>query len=266
MYCDASNYELFVELSPKFKGVVDLKNHSGDEAGEVLALLISEGCSPVVRAAPKSRNGRHAIWDGKGFSFRNFLVNTAEVAKRVDASPANIVKCIKSGVLNGYPNPSGHLWLVVKDGKLDGLTHVRAISAKAPRKRNRKGRGLGKVVLSLACVPDFPGSNFGVEDLSAALESQAGWKAGRDYKEGGFVWLMNRLEKSKKVFRVVDGVRDVASRRWSFSKKPAKVVVSAPVVSEAVAPSPDTVSEMVEQLAGEIVSKAKQRARELLGL
>lgn len=277
MQCDASKYELFVEVPPKFQGVVDLKDHFGDDASEVIGLLLAEGCRAVVRDAKRARNGRAAVWQGDGFSFRNFLLNTAEVASRVGASPAEIVNCIKAGVLTGCSTPNDYFYLVVRDKKLDALTHIRAISAKVPMKRSVKGKGLTKIILAIADLAGFPSSDFCVEDLKSALESEADWKSGRDYEENSLGLVILKLEKEGRLIRIVDAARDLNSRRWSFvtaskvkPKSTSAPVVSAPVVSSVVAPSPATVGvkkdQMVEALAGELADQVRQRARELLGL
>lgn len=276
MHCDASKYDLFVDVPAKFKGVVDLKDHSGDDAGEVLALLLAEGCSAVVRPAKRARNGRAAIWEGNGFSFRNFLLNTSEVAKRVGATPGEIVNCVKAGVLTGYLTPNDYFYFVLRDEKLEGLTYIRVIAAKVPMKRSVKGKGLTKIVLAFAELPDFPADDFCVGDLKVALERHADWKPGRDYEEVSFIYLMLKLEKEGRVARIVDSSKDIGARRWSFVTKAAQAKVkpssgrSLPALASAVAPSPATLGkkkdQMVEELAGELVAQAKQRARELLGL
>ena len=270
--CDASRHDLFIEVPPKFKGVVDMKDHFGDDAENLLDFLISEGCPASVRSSSRARNGRHAICEGGGFSFRNFLVNTAEVADGLGVPIPEIVKCIRAGFVHGYLTPNGHFWLAVKDQKLKGLTKTRALAAKPPMERSMKGKGLAKVVMSFVGVPSFPVSDFGIADLKSALESEAGWKVGRDYAEVSFGYLMTKLEAEKRVVRILDA-DGVSSRRWSFVSAGSVVsapVVSASVASEPVMPSHRTVGghfdQMVEELADAIASKAKQRAMEKLGL
>lgn len=283
MQCDASNYDLFVEVPAKFKGVVDLKDHSGDDASEVLALLLADGCSAVVRPAKRARNGRAAIWEGNGFAFRNFLLNTSEVAERVEVKPAEVVNCVKAGVLTAYPTPNGFFWFVVKDAKLDLLTHMRVIAAKIPMKRSVKCKGLSRLVSALSSKSQgFPVGDFGLDEVKSALEREVDWKVGREYGDKSLHQTMNKLENDGEVIRVVDSPRDIGHRRWGFVTKAAAAKVkskapspvpssghSVPAVAEAVNPSPATVSikkAMVEELAGELVAQARQRARELLGL
>lgn len=276
MQCDPSNYDLFVEVPAKFKGVVDLKDHSGDDASEVLALLLAEGCSAVVRPAKRARNGRAAIWEGDGFAFRNFLLNTSEVAERVEVKPSEIVNCVKAGVLSAYPTPNGFFWFVVKDAKLDALTHMRVIAAKIPMKRSVKCKGLSRLVSALSSKSQgFPVNDFGVDEVKAALEREVDWKVGREYGDKSLQQTMTKLENDGEVIRVVDSPRDIGTRRWSFVKKPAVAKAKAPghsvpSVAASVSPSPATVStkkdQMVEELAGELAGQVRQRARELLGL
>lgn len=285
MQCDASKYDLFVEVSNKFNGAVDPKPCSGDEALSLLEFLLSEKCPASVRSAKRARNGRFAHWEGNGFAFKNFLLNTKEVANSVDVSPVEVVNCIKGGVLTAYATPNDSFWLVLKDSKQASLTHMRAIAAKIPMKRSVMSKGLSKLVSALSTkCPGFPVDDFGFEDVKAALKAEVDWRVGREYGDKSLIQTMNKLEKDGQIVRLVDSRRKVASRRWRFvfesdsSPSPEEVLVhsvpvavrSEPVVAVPVDSEPERVvsmrDQMVEKLAGELMDQVEQRVRELMGL
>lgn len=285
MQCDASKYDLFVEVSDRFDGAVDRRSHSGDEALSLLEFLLSEKCAASVRPAKRARNGRFAQWEGNGFAFRNFLLNTSEVAASVGVSPVEVVNCIKSSILTAYATPNDSFWLVLKDAKQASLTHMRAIAAKIPMKRSVMSKGLSKLVSALSTkCPNFPVDDFGFEDVKVALKVEVDWRVGREYEDKSLVQTMNKLEKDGKIVRLVDSPRNVGARRWRFvfesDSAPSleEVVVhsvpvavrSEPVVAVPVDSEPEKVASMrdrvVEKLAGELMAQAEQRARELMGL
>lgn len=276
MQCDSSKYVLFVRVPAKLDGSVDRKAHSGEDAATLLELLLSAGCSASVRPATKGASGRRAFWEGDGFAFYNFLLNTNEVAGGVRVRVPEIVNCVKAGILDAYSTPNGFFHLVVKNKKLAALTHMRAIAAKIPMKRSVKGKGLSKLVMALASeCRGFPVGDFEIKDVRSALEVEADWRSGREYEENSLALVMLKLEKKGKIVRIVDAPRDMSSRRWSFvgkqaAVKPAAPVVSAPVAAAPVTPSSQTVGTHIDQIArqfaGEIVERARSMAKEMLGL
>lgn len=282
MRCNGSSYVLSISVPEKFNGAVDRRNHSGEEAVELLEFLLSEGCSSSVVDAGIVSTRSRAVWKGGSFEFHNFLVNTGEAALRLGVSVEDIVVCIKAGLLDALTTPSGRYFLVVRNRRLSGLTPMRALAAKVPMDRRWHGRGIGRLVSALGTLcPGFPVGGFGLDDVKEAVERHAGWQAGRDYKAKSLEMVMSGFEDSGEIVRVVEAHRDLGSRRWRFASAPrAKAVpavkpvqqmavgdpVTPAVVSSDFAPTQKAVDQMVEELAGELVSQAKRRAREILGL
>lgn len=258
--CDASRYAVTVRLPSKLKGVVDLKDHKGQDARAVLDVLVSEGCKMETKCLEENEIGpdQEAVWDGERFTFYNFLANTNEVGERLSLPLVEVVKALDCHVLTGTTTPNGHYRLVLKDEKHDNcdVSNLKVVvTARKPKKY--RGRGLKKMVFDAIGKGSLP-SSFGVKEVERFLAS-VNWRAGVHYSEKSVLSAITDLSEEGHVTLQKDGM--VKDRVWS---------VTARQVSVAVTPSRQSlgghIDQIVENLAEDIVNRAKERAKEMLGL
>lgn len=258
--CNASQYVLCIRVPSALEGVVDLKDHVGDDARAVLDVLVSKGCRMEVDEAGEGEGGggQEAVWDGQRFRFYNFLANTGDISDSLKVDPNEVVKAIDRGGLTGAKSPNGFYRLVVMDDKarrIDAQSIKELVSLKSPKKY--RGRGLKKIMAEAIGRGLIP-SSFGVDEIKKGLLSM-NWKAGVHYSEKSIVSAVDDLTSEGLVTLDRDGM--VKDRVWG---------VTSGQISKAVAPGVQSVGgqldEMVERLADMVASRVEQRAKEKLGL
>lgn len=260
--CNVDHFCLHVRIPDRLKDQVEMKELVGADATAMLNLLVSEGCRLDVVEFDYVPEGDYDIpWAGPEGSdileFRNVFANTGEVAEALSLKPSEVVSMIDEGKLKGLKTPNGFYRLVLKDEKYDLVLGGDSPVSAAKQPRKIRGRGLKRMLwdaLKEGLVP----SSFRVSDIKKGLQEK-NWRAGVHYSPSSIVSAVHDLILEGCVVVERDG--SVKDRVWSYTPEQA---------SSALSPSRSTVGamkdQMVEDLAGEIVAQAKQRARELLGL
>lgn len=288
--CDASEYMLKVKVPNGLQGVVDQKDHKGEDARALLEVLISRKAEmeavlvndaldeirledePPGRRVVKSGEARW-IAPVKGipngaFYFNNYLANTGEVADRLGVEARDVVKGIDTGLLTGVRSHTGHFRIVVKD-RLHDLITKEALMENRIKEGKVKGRGLTAKILRTIEKGIIPSAGFSAEDVIEGLK-KVGWEQHKDYAKTSLPSALKNLEYNKSIVIVRDGQFGV--RLWSHADNaPTKIAGNvAPSIASKVAPSANAVrnmmDELVDKISDDMVTLVEKRTREKLGL
>lgn len=266
--CDASNYILKVTVPDGLQGVVDHKDHRGDESKALLETLLDKGskieavlCNSVMPNR-KFRN-REAVWVSPedsnttrgAFLFADMLCNTTSISDRLRVERDNVVAAIDRGLLRGLKSHSGFFRLIVKDKLYDTITKDMILGIKSESKIDVRGRGLTSMAREAIRQGLLP-NDFSRDDLISALEKM-GWKKNRDYAPSSIPGVLQVLGAESIISIKKNGPS--GKRIWTLKQASATVAPRLSTVSKAV-------EDIVERFSDEIVVLVESRAKEKLGL